>query len=86
MAATMTQEEKEIQLWRLAAFEDLGFEETTAALLASTRIDTHRMEGLLAQGCPHDTAMGILMGTDFTGRDDPAWREPMAFEEEAAAA
>jgi hypothetical protein len=44
------------------------------------------MEGLLAQGCPHDTAMGILMGTDFTGRDDPAWREPMAFEEEAAAA
>jgi hypothetical protein len=64
--------EEKVLNWRNAMFKAMGFDEVMAALLAHSSVDTHKMRGLLADGCPHETAVRILLGTNFQG-DDPDW-------------
>ena len=47
--------------WRFDAFERAGFNPVAALALANTGVDHHRAANLLAMGCPHDTALRILL-------------------------
>ena len=71
MAETQTHEKRVLE-WRNESFDAMGFDEVMAALLAHTHIDMAQMRDLLANGCQHETAVRILMGTNFLG-DDPEW-------------
>jgi len=82
MAKVASRHDEEVLLWRKESYERLGFDDVMAALLAHTAIDITTMQGLLDSGCPHETAVRILMGTDFHG-DDPNWTEsPRILEDE----
>jgi len=47
--------------WRFDALEDAGFNPVAALVLAESGVDHHAAANLLASGCPHDTALRILL-------------------------
>jgi len=48
--------------WRLAELSDAGYtDEATAILATRADIDLHRATDLLLNGCPHETALRILL-------------------------
>lgn len=47
--------------WRFDAFERAGFNPVASLALASSGVDHHIAANLLANGCPHDTALRILL-------------------------
>jgi len=82
MAKVASRHDEEVLNWRKDQFERQGFDDVMAALLAHTAIDLRTMEEYVSNGCPHETAVRILMGTDFHG-DDPNWTEsPRILEED----
>jgi hypothetical protein len=54
-------EDRRVLRWRLEQAIVLGFELAPAALLASSTADLHVLRRLIARGCPHDTAVAILV-------------------------
>lgn len=55
-------EERERVLdWRFDALEEAGFNPVAALVLAESGVDHHAAASLLANGCPHDTALRILL-------------------------
>ncbi len=54
-------EDRRVLRWRLEQAIGLGFELAPAALLASSSADLHSLRTLIARGCPHDTAVAILL-------------------------
>ena len=55
-------EERERVLdWRFDALEEAGFNPVAALVLAESSVDHHAAANLLARGCPHDTALRILL-------------------------
>jgi hypothetical protein len=48
--------------WRLAQLAEAGYDDDEAVVLAvSSDIDLHRAVDLLLKGCPHSTALRILL-------------------------
>ena len=47
--------------WRFDALEEAGFNPVAALVLAESGVDHHAAANLLASGCPHDTALRILL-------------------------
>ena len=47
--------------WRFDALEEAGFNPVAALVLAESGVDHHVAANLLAAGCPHDTALRILL-------------------------
>ena len=47
--------------WRFDALEAAGFNPVAALVLAESGADHHAAAKLLANGCPHDTALRILL-------------------------
>jgi hypothetical protein len=47
--------------WRFDALEEAGFNPIAALALAESSVDLHAAAKLLANGCPHDTALRILL-------------------------
>ena len=47
--------------WRFDALEEAGFNPIAALALAESGVDHHAAANLLANGCPHDTALRILL-------------------------
>jgi hypothetical protein len=47
--------------WRFDALEKAGFNPVAALVLAESSVDHHVAANLLAGGCPHDTALRILL-------------------------
>ena len=45
--------------WRSQRLRSLGYGVRESARLASSRIDVHERERLIAKGCPHHTAVRI---------------------------
>jgi len=45
--------------WRSQRLRSLGYGMRESARLASSRIDVHELERLIANGCPHNTAVRI---------------------------
>lgn len=64
---------EEILEYRKSEYARMGFPDYLTEYLAATFIDLHEMERLLKNGCPHDLAMEILIGTWVLGPDDPNW-------------
>jgi len=54
-------EERDVRAWRFCALRRAGYPDRAAAQLARTRdVDLHAAVGLLAAGCPTETALEIL--------------------------
>jgi hypothetical protein len=47
--------------WRFDALERAGFNPVAALVLAESGVDHHVAANLLANGCPHETALRILL-------------------------
>ena len=47
--------------WRFDALEEAGFNPVAALVLAESGVDLHVAASLLANGCPQDTALRILL-------------------------
>jgi hypothetical protein len=48
--------------WRLAELSEAGYDEAEAFALATTpAVDLHAATDLLQHGCPHETAVRILL-------------------------
>ena len=47
--------------WRFDALEEAGFNPVAALVLAESGVDHHVAASLLANGCPQDTALRILL-------------------------
>lgn len=45
--------------WRSERFRSLGYELGEAARLATSNVDLHELERLIAKGCPPNTAIRI---------------------------
>jgi hypothetical protein len=54
-------EDERVLDWRFDALEEAGFNPVAALVLAESRVDHHAAANLLASGCPHDTALRILL-------------------------
>lgn len=55
-------EEERVILWRVDVLEKAGYDEEAVVALALRRdIDLHRAVELIARGCPHGTALRILL-------------------------
>ncbi|HMJ01255.1 MAG TPA: hypothetical protein VK488_15595 [Gaiellaceae bacterium] len=54
-------EEERVLDWRFDALEEAGFNPVAALVLAQSHVDHHAAANLLANGCPHDTALRILL-------------------------
>ena len=54
-------EERQILLWRVIQFTQLGFDYTDAIVLAEARVDLGDARRLIAAGCPTSTASRILL-------------------------
>jgi hypothetical protein len=52
-------EEVSLLCWRSQRLRNLGYGVCQSARLASTGIDVHELERLIAKGCPHNTAVRI---------------------------
>jgi hypothetical protein len=57
---TVTEEEL-VSQWRFDQFEQLGFNEEDACLLAESDADLNRARSLVATGCPLTVALQILI-------------------------
>jgi hypothetical protein len=55
------EEERQVSLWRLAQFCELGFDYAHAVVLADAPVDLGEARRLLASGCPAETASRILL-------------------------
>jgi hypothetical protein len=55
------EEERQVILWRLAQFCELGFDYAHAVVLADAPVDLGEARRLLASGCPAETASRILL-------------------------
>lgn len=53
------QEEIAVIDWRMTRLRALGYGVRDAALLASSPVDVHDLEQLIARGCPPETAVRI---------------------------
>jgi hypothetical protein len=49
-----------VSLWRRDFASSLGFDDGTAAMLATARIDLHAIEALTSGGCPAALALSIV--------------------------
>ena len=56
-----SEEERQILLWRLGQFRELGFEYEAAVLLAEAAADVGQARRLIAAGCPVEVASRILL-------------------------
>ena len=55
-------ESERVERWRAEELERAGYELCAAAVLAaSPAVDLHLAVDLLTRGCPHDTAVQILL-------------------------
>ena len=54
-------EERQILLWRVIQFSQLGFDYSDAIVLAEARVDLGVARQLIASGCPLRTASRILL-------------------------
>lgn len=55
-------EELRVVLWRVSTLRSAGYDDDAALDLAlDRRVDLHLAVGLLARGCPQDTALRILV-------------------------
>ena len=54
-------EESRVARWRFDQFCALGFDNNDAFLLAISRVDLHAARKLVANGCPRDVALEILL-------------------------
>ena len=54
-------EERQILLWRVIQFTQLGFDYSDAIVLAEARVDLGEARRLIAAGCPVATASRILL-------------------------
>ena len=54
-------EDERVLDWRFDAFEQAGYNPIAALALAASGVDHHAAAKLLAGGCPHDTAVRILL-------------------------
>ena len=55
-------ESERVERWRAEELERAGYELSAAAVLAaSPAVDLHLAVDLLTRGCPHDTAVQILL-------------------------
>ena len=54
-------EDERVLDWRFDALEQAGFNPIAALALAESSVDHHAAANLLASGCPHDTALRILL-------------------------
>ena len=54
-------EERQILLWRVIQFTQLGFDYSDAIVLAEARVDLGDARRLIAAGCPVATASRILL-------------------------
>ena len=55
-------EEQRVALWRAEELERAGFAPAAASALAVSReVDLHAALDLVRQGCPHGTALRILL-------------------------
>jgi hypothetical protein len=52
---------RRLHRWHIHCFELLGFSHVDAELLELAHVDWHEAEALLAHGCPHETALLILI-------------------------
>lgn len=53
-------EEGDLHYWRIARFEELGFERHQAEILELSDVDWHDAESLCREGCHPATAVMIL--------------------------
>jgi hypothetical protein len=60
-AAEESEEDARVLRWRLEQTIELGFELTPAVLLADSPADLNVLRRLIARGCPHETAVEILL-------------------------
>ena len=54
-------EEELVSQWRFDQFDQLGFDEEEACLLAESDADLNRAHSLVAVGCPLSVALQILI-------------------------
>jgi hypothetical protein len=54
-------EESRVARWRFDQFRALGYHRDDAFLLAVSRVDLHAARTLVANGCPRDLALEILL-------------------------
>ena len=60
-ASGESEEDARVLRWRLEQAIRLGFELAPAALLADSSADLNVLRRLISRGCPHDTAVAILL-------------------------
>ncbi len=56
-----SEEDVRVLRWRLEQVIGLGFQLAAAALLADSPADLNVLRRLIARGCPHDTALAIVL-------------------------
>ena len=55
-------EQERVERWRAEALEKVGYDPTSAAMLAVRHdVDLHRAIELVERGCPPETALRILL-------------------------
>lgn len=54
-------EKQRLDLWRTRELEKRGFEGHAVELLVLAQVDLHDVDRLLQAGCPHTTALMILL-------------------------
>ena len=57
--ATLTEQDT-VQAWREQRILELGYQPEIAEVCALAEVDWHRLEHLIVNGCPLDTAIAIL--------------------------
>jgi hypothetical protein len=56
-----SEEDVRVLRWRLEQAIELGFQLAPAALVADSPADLNVLRRLIARGCPHDTALAIVI-------------------------
>jgi len=54
-------EDERVLSWRFHALKEARYNSIAALALAKSDVDHHAAANLLAGGCPHDTALRILL-------------------------
>ena len=54
-------EDELVFMWRFDQFQQLGFDEEEAGLLAGSDVDLNRARSLVAAGCPLTVAVQIIV-------------------------
>lgn len=55
------EESLDLLTWHLDRFEEIGFSRHQAERLELAAVDWHEAAALIAAGCPHETALLILI-------------------------